>query len=371
MAKPDPNNAVVTWVEEPAEPRDGPLAGRTLLVKDLIDTAGVRTTYGSRIYAEHVPSVSAPAVERLQAAGAVVVGKANCDEFAWGVLGQNPWYGTVRNPAQPGRTCGGSSAGNAAALAAGLVDLGLGTDTGCSVRLPSACCGTVGLKPQWGRVPITGVHPLVPSLDTVGPMARSVADVALMWSALTGEPAPEPRLAGLTVGLVSVAPVVGSGPSVADSPAAEAYAGELQRLGARVVNAQIPAPAADLWPVFYAEARASHRETFPGRAGDYGENCRAKLEAAQTVDPDALEAAYRAMREWRRYQPDVDLYVTPAFGVELPPDDGDELQLRGTLPAFLRPINYLGWAGLAIGELQLVAPTDEVVLGAGLAWELS
>jgi aspartyl-tRNA(Asn)/glutamyl-tRNA(Gln) amidotransferase subunit A len=365
----DPYDAVIAWVEEPAPPRDGPLAGRTLLVKDLIDTAGLRTTYGSRVYAEHVPATSAPAVQRLVEAGAVVVGKANLDEFAWGVMGQNPWYGTVRNPARAGRTTGGSSAGNAAALAAGLADLALGTDTGCSIRLPSACCGTVGLKPQWGRIPTAGVHPLVPSLDTVGPMARTVADVAVMWSVLTGEPAPAPRLAGMTVGLVSVAPVVGDGPTVADSPAAEAYAADLQRLGARVVEARIPDPPANLWPVFYAEAAASHRATFPSRAGEYGDNCRAKLEAAQAVDPDALDAAYRAMAAWRRYEPDVDLYVTPAFGVELPPDDGDELEFRATLPAFLRPINFLGWAALAIGELQLVAPADETVLAAGLAWE--
>jgi Asp-tRNA(Asn)/Glu-tRNA(Gln) amidotransferase A subunit family amidase len=369
MQEPPPDGAIITWLERPAEPRGGPLAGRTLLVKDLIDTAGVRTTYGSQIHADHVPVADAPAVRRLVDAGAVVVGKANLDEFAWGVMGQNPWYGTVRNPVRPGRTCGGSSAGNAAALAAGVVELGLGTDTGCSVRLPSACCVTVGLKPRWGRIPTAGVHPLVPSLDTVGPMARSVRDVALMWSALTGEPGPEPRLEGLTVGLVRTAPVIGEGPTVPDSPAAEAYAADLQRLGARVVEARIPDPRANLWPIFNAEARASHRETFPSRAGEYGENCRLKLQAAQTVDPDALEIAYRAMSEWRGYQPDVDLYVTPAFGCELPPDDGDEITLRATLPAFLRPINFLGWAGLAIGELQLAAPTDEAVLAAGLAWE--
>jgi aspartyl-tRNA(Asn)/glutamyl-tRNA(Gln) amidotransferase subunit A len=369
MTARDPYEAVVTWVDEPAPPRDGPLAGRTLLVKDLIDTAGLRTTYGSRIYADHVPVSSAPVVERLVAAGAVVVGKANLDEFAWGVMGQNPWYGTVRNPTHPGRTAGGSSAGNAAALAAGLVDLGLGTDTGCSIRLPSACCGTVGLKPSWGRIPTEGIHPLVPSLDTVGPMARSVADVALMWSVLTGEPVPEPRLAGLTVGLVRAAPVVGDGPTVPDTLAAEAYAADLQRLGARVVEAHIPDPAANLWPVFYAEAQISHRETFPDRAADYGENCRVKLEAAQAIDPDALDTAYDALREWRRLEPNADLLVTPAFGVDPPADDGDELELRATLPAFLRPINFLGWAGLAIGELQLTAPADETVLAAGLAWE--
>src|SRR5438874_2634729 len=143
-------HAVITWVDEPAESNPGPLHGKRLLVKDLIDTAGIRTTYGSRIYGDHVPERTASSVQKLVDAGAVVVGKASLPEFAWNVTGQNPWYGTVKNPLHPGRTTGGSSSGNAAALAAGLCDLGLGTDTGCSIRLPSACCGTVGLKTSWG-----------------------------------------------------------------------------------------------------------------------------------------------------------------------------------------------------------------------------
>ena len=191
VAGADPYNAAITWLEEPLRgAADGPLAGRTLLVKDLIDTAGVRTTYGSRIYADHVPSRHATVVQRALDAGAVVVGKGNLPEFAWSVLGANPWYGTVHNPLHPGKTTGGSSAGNAAALAAGLVDLGIGTDTGCSIRLPSAACGTAGLKSSWGLLPLDGVFPLCPSLDTVGPMGRTVADVALLWSVLSGAPCP-------------------------------------------------------------------------------------------------------------------------------------------------------------------------------------
>lgn len=142
----DQLQAVITPVEAHEGGR-GPLAGKRLLIKDLIDTAGIRTTYGSRIYANHVPKRTAPAAQRLLDAGAVLVGKANLPEFAWNVTGQNPWYGTVKNPVRTGLTTGGSSSGNAAALAAGLCELGLGTDTGCSIRLPSACCDTVGLKP--------------------------------------------------------------------------------------------------------------------------------------------------------------------------------------------------------------------------------
>ena len=222
----DPYNAGITWLEEPLRgAADGPLAGRTLLVKDLIDTAGVRTTYGSRIYADHVPDVHASVVQRALAAGAAVVGKANLPEFAWSVLGANPWYGTVHNPAHPGKTTGGSSAGNAAALAAGLVDLGLGTDTGCSIRLPSAACGTVGLKSQWGLLPLDGIFPLCPSLDTVGPMGRTVEDVALLWSVLAGRPVPEPRLEGVTVGLLRQAPYLGDGRETETSDAAEQWVG--------------------------------------------------------------------------------------------------------------------------------------------------
>ena len=360
-------NALITEVE-PAPAAAGPLHGKRLLVKDLFDTAGIRTTYGSKIYADHVPARTAPAVQRLVDAGAVIVGKANLHEFAWGVTSQNPWYGTVRNPAHPGRTTGGSSGGNAAALAAGLCDIGIGTDTGCSIRLPSACCGTVGLKPALGRISTEGVYPLCPSFDTVGPMGTSVADVALMWSVLTGEPVPEPRLDGLTVGLLTRPPSVG-GPAGAENRAAEQYVGQLERLGARVVETSIPEPTDDTWPLFFHEAAQSHRATFPSRADEYGDNVRAKLEHAQTIDPAEVELARTAIRRWREYRPEVDLYVAPVVGVELPPEDAVELDVRIALSAFSRPFNVLGWAGLAIGDLQLVAPRDEVVLAAGLAWE--
>jgi aspartyl-tRNA(Asn)/glutamyl-tRNA(Gln) amidotransferase subunit A len=363
----DAFNAIITEVE-PAPARPGPLHGRRLLVKDLIDTAGIRTTYGSKLYAEHVPAKTATAVERLVAAGAVVVGKANLHEFAWGITSQNPWYGTVQNPLRPGRTTGGSSGGNAAALAAGLCELGLGTDTGCSIRLPASCCGVVGLKPAWGRIPIDGVFPLCPSFDTVGPLATSVADVSTMWSVLVGEPIPAPRLAGLTVGLLTQPPSVG-GPASQVNRAGDAYVARLEELGAHVVETTIPDPPADTWPLFFHEAAEAHRATFPSRADEYGENVRLKLELAQTVDPSEVEAARTAVRAWRTYRPEVDLYVAPVLGIDVPPVDCDELEVRIPATAFLRPFNGLGWAAIAIGDLQLIAPRDEAVLAAALAWE--
>jgi aspartyl-tRNA(Asn)/glutamyl-tRNA(Gln) amidotransferase subunit A len=366
----DPYNAAITWLDEPVtRRRDGPLAGGTLLVKDLIDTAGIRTTYGSRLYADHVPERNATVVDRVLDAGAAVVGKANLVEFAWGVLGQNEWYGTVHNPTRPGLTTGGSSSGNAAAIAAGLCDLGIGTDTGCSVRLPAAACDVVGLKTRHGLVPEDGVYPLCPSLDTVGPMARTVRDVATLWSVLAARPLPEPRLAGLTVGLLRRAPSLADGRETETSDAAEAWVARLEELGARVVEAEIPGPRTNIWPVFEHEAARSHAATFPARADEYGRVIRAKLEAAQRVDGDAVLDGYRALLAWRELEPDVDLYVSPCVAIDLPNEDAAEPEVRLPLSSFMRWVNLLGWAALAIGNLQLVAPADETVLAAGLAWE--
>jgi Asp-tRNA(Asn)/Glu-tRNA(Gln) amidotransferase A subunit family amidase len=366
----DDLNAGITWLDEPLQGKpDGRLAGRTVLVKDLIDTAGIRTTYGSRIYEDNVPARHATVVQRVLDAGGVVVGKANLPEFAWSVLGQNPWYGTVHNPRHPGKTTGGSSAGNAAALAAGLCDLGLGSDTGCSIRLPSAACDTVGLKSRWGVIPMDGVFPLVPLLDTVGPMARSVADVAQLWSVLTGRDVPAPRLDGMTVGLLRQPPEIGDGRPTETSDVAEGWVADLEGLGARVVEARVPDATANTWPQFQHEALQSHAVTYPSRADDYTNVMRFKLEAAAQVSDDAVSAAYASIEEWRRYRPDVDLYVSPCIGIDLPPEDVDELEIRLPLSSFLRWVNLVGWAGLAIGNMQLVAPDDETVLAAGLAWE--
>jgi aspartyl-tRNA(Asn)/glutamyl-tRNA(Gln) amidotransferase subunit A len=200
-------------------------------------------------------------------------------------------------------------------------------------------------------------------------MARTVADVALMWSVLTGRPAPEPQLAGLTVGLLTSPPTVGDGGPRVESLAGEAFVGRLVELGARVVPAEIPEPEGNTWPLFFHEAARSHAATFPARADEYSDNVRTKLELAQKVTAEDVAAAYAALERWRRYEPEVDLYASPCIGIEIPPEDCDELEVRIPFSAFLRPVNLLGWAGLAIGNLQLVAPHDETVLAAGLAWE--
>jgi aspartyl-tRNA(Asn)/glutamyl-tRNA(Gln) amidotransferase subunit A len=352
----------------------GRLAGVPLLVKDLIDTAGIRTTYASSIYADHVPDRTAPAVAMLEAEGAIVVGKANADEFAWGTCGQNTFYGDPVNPTAPDRIAGGSSSGNAVALAAGMVPLALGTDTGGSVRMPAGACGIVGFKPAIGAVSVEGVFPLVPSFDTVGPMARTVADCALAYAVLTGTPVPEPGMRGLRVGLLTsvpdLAPVTSAAPR---DDRALAYEERLRALGAEVQEAVLPTPEGDTWPVVNAEAARSHAATFPGRREEYGPTIRAKLDGALLVTDADYEAGLAALHAWRAQaarEPAVDLLVSPTLGVEeLPPAGVDELDVRLAVSAYTRPFSYLGWPAIAIGGLQIAGRDAATVIAAALAVE--
>jgi Asp-tRNA(Asn)/Glu-tRNA(Gln) amidotransferase A subunit family amidase len=372
-------NTVITLCADEAMARaragvEGPLAGVPLLVKDLIDTAGIRTTYASAIYRDHVPAETAPAVSRLEAAGAIVVGKANADEFAWGVCGQNVHYGDVVNPVAPDRIAGGSSSGNAAAVAAGLVPLGLGTDTGGSLRMPAAACGVVGLKPAHGAIPVGGVFPLVPSFDTVGPIARTVADAALAYAVLSATEVPEPRLKGLRVGVLTDHPALTpDGPSEIGDERGFAHADRLRALGAHVAHASLPVPRADLWPVFYAEAAASHAATFPSRRDEYGPGIRAKLDDAAAIPPEQAATAREALREWRARsarEPAVDLLLSPTTGVtELPPAGADELAVRIPFSAYTRVLNFLGWPAIALGDVQLAGRDTDTVIAAALAFE--
>jgi aspartyl-tRNA(Asn)/glutamyl-tRNA(Gln) amidotransferase subunit A len=355
-------------------PLEGALAGVPLLVKDSFDTAGVRTTVGSQVYAERVPTRSAPAVSALEAAGAVMVGKTNCDEFQWGVTGQNQFYGDVGNPTLPGRITGGSSSGNGAALAAGIAPLAVGTDTGGSVRMPAGCCDVVGMKPQLGRISTDGVFPLCPSFDTVGPMARTVADCALCFGVLSASPVRRHEVAGLRAGLLTAMP-----PLAPDVPQAKrderalAFGDRLERLGLRAEEVVLAAPRSDIWPVFYGEAAATHRETFPNRRDEYGETVRAKLDQAQQVDPDAVSAGREALALWRaeaQAEPQVDVIACPTLGVyEVPRSDIDELEIRVAFSAYTRAFSFLGWPAIAIGSVQFAARDTGILFSVALAWE--
>jgi aspartyl-tRNA(Asn)/glutamyl-tRNA(Gln) amidotransferase subunit A len=177
----------------------GPLHGVPLGIKDLFDVAGVPTTMGSTILRDNMPTRDATVVQRLKTAGAVILGKQNLHEFAFGITSENPHYGVVRNPWDLDRVPGGSSGGTAAAVAAGLCAAGMGSDTGASIRAPASFCGTVGLKPTYGRVSRAGALPLAWSLDHAGPLARSVADCALMLQAIAGADPRDPATSSLEV----------------------------------------------------------------------------------------------------------------------------------------------------------------------------
>ena len=168
----------------------GPLHGIPVAIKDLIEVAGMPTGYGSQVHAPRMADHDALLVARLRAAGAVIFGKTNLLEYAYGIA--HPAVGQTNNPHDPSRTAGGSSGGSAAAVAAGIVPLAIGTDTGGSIRIPAAYCGIVGLKPSYGLVPLNGVFPLSCSLDHAGPLARNVEDVALALACLAGCPVPRP-----------------------------------------------------------------------------------------------------------------------------------------------------------------------------------
>ena len=341
----------------------GRLAGVPLLVKDLIDVAGLRITYGSRIYADHIATDTAPCVAALEAEGAIVVATTTCDEFAWGVGGQNAHWGDTGNPHRPGRITGGSSSGNGAALAVGMGALALGTDTGGSVRLPAAGCGVVGLKTPVGAISTAGVFPLAPDLDTVGPMARTVEDCALAWSILSGEPVPEPSLEGKRLGKLVRHPNLGEAEEAPHDPVTDALPGE---------PVELPVPEADVWPVFYGGAAASHRGLYPERAAEYGPVISPKLAQAVKTTPEAYERARAAMEAWQQAaadDPPVDVIVSPVLGApQLPAAETPEREFRIVFSAYARPFNFLGWPAIAIGDTQLAARDMRTLLEAALAW---
>ena len=273
------------WITELADAA-APV-GRRLAVKDLFDTAGVRTTYGSAVFADHVPATSAEAVLRLEAAGWVDVGKTNLHEFAYGVTSQNHHYGIVPNPLAPGRTSGGSSGGSAAALAAGLADGALGSDTGGSIRIPAACCGVTGFKPTYGLVPADGVFPLAPSYDHVGPMARDVAGCVDLTQALV--PGFEP---------LGVACRRRRSPSAlrGSTRVRRSCASGCSRLPRLFRSAEpIEFPMGDgTQAMFMREIADVHRELYAEAADLYGENIRPKIERCLEVSDAEVAEAVRA-----------------------------------------------------------------------------
>ena len=350
--------------------------GVAVAVKDLIDMEGVPTTAGCRAVASEAAPAAADAacLAGARSAGARIVGRTNLHELALGVTGVNPWYGTPVNPLDSGLVPGGSSSGSAVAVATFEADVAYGSDTGGSVRIPSACCGTAGLKTTWGRVPLGGVWPLSPSFDTVGPMARDVAGLVLGMGLL------EPGFAvgdgaGVTVGRLRVEahPAIDAAIDRAlDVAALEVEDIELPQWDAATAAAGI---------LLVSEAWASDRALVMRRPDDIGADVVRRLRLGESIDARGLASARQVTEEWnvgldtafRR----VDVIATPTLTVFPPPLEGGEelLMARCTLPVNLAGVPALALpvptAGALPASLQLIAPRhgEEMLLAVGLVIE--
>jgi aspartyl-tRNA(Asn)/glutamyl-tRNA(Gln) amidotransferase subunit A len=376
----------------------GALHGIPLTVKDIFWTRGVRTTSGSRILGDFVPPSDSTVVARLRAAGAIFIGKANLHEFAFGVSNLNPHYGAARNPWDTDRMTGGSSGGSAAAVAAGIGYGSMGSDTGGSIRIPSALCGTVGLKPTYGRISRCGVTPLAWSLDHLGPIARSVEDAAILYEIAAGvdpgdpttsrravEPVSETLGAGLPqlrLGVPREYFFAGNTPEVDE--AVRAAIDHLTGLGLEAREVSVPEVEFQSTcrnTITFVEAASYHQGFLGRRPQDYGADVREALRIGASLRATDYLAAQRARRAiaaaFRRAFESIDVLATPTTPAAAPRleqtslDNGESLR-----PGLLRltsPFNTVGFpaisipcgrtaAGLPVG-LQLVArPWHEATL---------
>lgn len=314
---------------------DGHGSGDAVAVKDLIDVQGMVTTAGGVILPDAPAAEDAPVIKRLRQAGCLIVGKANLHEFAYGVTSINPHYGTVRNPHDPGRVAGGSSGGSAVAVAAGMSDWAVGSDTGGSIRIPASLCGVAGFKPAYGSIDIDGVIPLSMSLDTLGPMAADMATTARAYSIMSGEPtslAPlsKPRLAvpaGWVTGL--------------DQPTAEAWESVSQgvpeiEFGDRETLFQVGLT------ILLFEAAAYHRRWATECPEKYGADVLRLIQRGFEVSAVDFELALveraRLQDAARRAMRGVDALILPATAVVAPTIEMAN-DMREPLSRFTRPFN--------------------------------
>ena len=358
----------------------GMLHGIPVAVKDLIDTRGVLTTYGSRYYAENVPDEDAAVIKHLRSAGAVSLGKTGLHELAFGTTSVNPFFGAIGNPWRPDYHPGGSSGGSAVAVAAGMAFAALGTDTGCSIRLPAQCCGIVGHKPTYGLVSKAGVLELVPSMDHVGPMTRSVRDAALMLKAIAAPDEHDPgdvsqaldnlieRMeAPFTGGVVGV-PMdyfFEGGDDEVKLIVTEAT-GVFEELGATVESVKLPDchEAYDAANATFSEVVDVHREAMADDIEAFSEPLRARYSSMTRYSPAAYEKARRFRKEFTRGMEEVlervDVLVMPTATVaaapiaEQPPEHDKERRKNACIfdftgqPSISVPCGFTG-DGLPVG----------------------
>ncbi len=322
-------------------PNEGPLRGVPVAVKDLFDVAGQVTRAGSVVPAGPLATMDAVAVARLRAAGALVIGRTRTHEYAWGLTTQHHELGGTRNPWDTGRVPGGSSGGSAAAVAAGIVPLALGTDTGASIRLPAAWCGLVGHKPTFGAVPLAGCTPLAPSLDHGGALVRTVAD-ARLWLSVLGDgrlDAPGP-VAGLRAGVVRD---VSTTPDIAALLEQAVKRAASHGLGLRDVELPLADHLVEVYiGVQAGESLAWHRQSgrWPAHAHAYGPDVRSYLEAADRAGPDRLSAALSRREQLRARMAD----------------------LFGTVDVLLLPVAGCGPSTTAAPDTSVLGPVRDAVL---------
>jgi len=354
----------------------GPLHGVPYALKDLFRTRGIRTTCGSQILSRYVPTADAAVVERLIEAGAVLLGKLNMHEFAFGTTSVNPHYGAVRNPWDQTRITGGSSGGSAAAVAAGFAFFTLGTDTGGSIRIPAALCGVSGLKPTYGRVSRHGVYPLAWSMDHVGPFAADVSGLAIVMNAVAGHDRRDPGsalapvsdysraltadLSGLTLGVPRQLFFDDLDDEV--RRAVRRAIADLKRAGARVTPVSVPllddaSRAASL--VLFAEAAASLEKWHRTSPSSLGEDIRARLGMGAAIPAadylKALRVRRRVQQAFRRVFERVDALVTPQLPITAPRIgdgvariNGREEPVPAALTRYTRIYNLTGLPSLSV-----------------------
>jgi amidase len=350
--------------------------GVRLAVKDLIDMEGVPTTAGCRAVAnEAAPAPEdATCLAGARAAGARIVGRTNLHELALGVTGVNPWYGTPVNPLDPRLVPGGSSSGSAVAVATFDADVAYGSDTGGSVRIPAACCGTAGLKTTWGRVPLGGVWPLSPSFDTVGPMARDVTGLVLGMELLEPGFVVEGR-ARFRVGRLRV----DADPLIDTAIDTALAASEWEVTEIELPRWHDATAAAGI--LLVSEAWETDRALVARRPGEIGQDVVGRLKLGGSIDARALASARKVKVDWDACLAEifqrVDVIVTPTLTVFPPSLDGGEelLMARCTLPVNLAGVPALALpvptSGALPASVQLIGPMqgEETLLAAGLALE--
>ena len=365
----------------------GPLHGMPISIKDIIDIAGQPTTAGSKVRDGHVAAHDAPVIERLRKAGAVLIGKTNVHEFALGPTSDESAFGPVLNPHDTSRVSGGSSGGSAAAVATGMGEASIGSDTGGSIRIPAAACGLVGLKPSVGEVPVDGVVPLSFTLDHVGPITRSVADAAAIWAVLADRP--QPALETLAVSSLRFAALGGYFTALLDDVVRHAYDQALAQLrgaGATIESKTIEGTERIVETysnISLPEAAHWHAPTLESRAADYQPIVRQRLEFGRTIPAVAYLRAMDTRRALTRAVDDalstVDALVLPTLPIVAPklgepevsfdiPGGGTEkLTARMALLRLTQLFNITGHpaitlpipsAGMPVG-LQLVGRRDE------------